>query len=138
MEQQKYSLDELCRLSDFSARTVRYYMQLGLVDRAVGETRAAHYGPEHLDQLLLIKRLTSSGVSLDRVKEVLAGGDSPVQIKSKQPGSIEVKSHLYIAPGIELQISAEEAGMNPEQLRTLIKEFIVVSNKVLKENGSGS
>jgi len=129
MEQQKYTLEELCRLSDVSVRTIRYYMQLGLVDRPFGETRAAHYVQAHLDQLLLIKRLTISGVSLDRVKEVLAGGDSPVQIKKRQPGAIEVRSHLYIAPGIELQISAEEAGMSPEQLRSMIKEIILITKK---------
>ena len=33
MDPQKFTLDELCKLTDFSARTVRYYMQLGLVDR---------------------------------------------------------------------------------------------------------
>ena len=138
MEQQKFSLDDLCKLTDFSVRTVRYYMQLGLVDRPVGETRAAHYTQKHLDQLILIKRLTDSGISLERVGEVLAGGEPPIATNRKQPGSIEVKSHLFIAPGIELQISAEEAGMSPEQLRSLIKEIIFITSKVLRNNGGVS
>ena len=138
MYPQKFTLDELCKLTDFSARTVRYYMQLGLVDRPIGETRAAHYTNQHLDQLILIKRLTDSGISLERVGEVLAGGEPPISPKRRQPGSIEVKSHLYLAPGIELQISAEESGMSPEQVRALIKELIAATHKVFKINSGAS
>jgi len=138
MDQQKFNLEELCKLTDFSVRTVRYYMQLGLVDRPVGETRAAHYTQKHLDQLILIKRLTDSGISLERVGEVMAGGEPPISTARKQPGSIEVKSHLFIAPGIELEISAEEAGMSPEQLRSMIKEIMVITKKVLLNNGGVS
>jgi hypothetical protein len=43
-----------------------------------------------------------------------------------------------LAPGVELQISAEEAGMSPEQLRALMKELISVTSKVLKRNGDPS
>ena len=138
MNETKFSLDDLCKLTDFSTRTIRYYMQLGLVDRPIGETRAAHYTQKHLDQLILIKRLTESGISLERVGEVLAGGESPIAPKQRQPGSIDIKSHVYLAPGIELQISAEEAGMSPEQLRALMKELISVTNKVLKKNSGVS
>jgi DNA-binding transcriptional MerR regulator len=107
-------------------------MQLGLVDRPIGETRSAHYLEVHIDQLLRVKKLTDAGVSLERIREVLAGEESPVPEKKRKPGSIEVKSHLFIAPGIELQISPEEAGMSPDQVRVLIKELMNVTTKVLR------
>lgn len=132
MQAKPFTLDDLCTLTDFPKRTVRYYIQLGLVDRPIGETRSAHYLEIHLDQLLRIKKLTDAGVSLERVREVLAGEDSPVPVKQRKPGTINVKSHLYIAPGIELQISPEEAGMTPEQVRALVKEVMNASQKVLK------
>lgn len=132
MQAKTFTLDDLCTLTDFPKRTVRYYIQLGLVDRPIGETRSAHYLEVHLDQLLRIKKLTDAGVSLERVREVLAGEDSPVPVKQRKPGSISVKSHLYIAPGIELQISPDEAGMSPEQVRALVKEVMDASQKVLK------
>ena len=50
-----YPLADLCVLVDLPPRTVRYYVQMGLVDRPQGETRAARYGAAHLEQLLLIK-----------------------------------------------------------------------------------
>ena len=116
-----YSIDQLCALCDLPKRTVRYYMQLGLVDRPVGETRAAHYTPVHLGQLMQIRKLADAGVSLERIREVMAGGQSPVPDRPAQPGAIRVLSHVFIAPGVELQIDPQAAGLSPEQLRTLVR-----------------
>ncbi len=116
-----FSLDDLCTLTDLPKRTVRYYMQMGLVDRPIGETRAAHYLTAHLDQLLKVKQLTDAGISLERIAEIQNGEDLPVPAKPKKPGDIQVKSHVHVAPGIELQISPEEADMSPEQIRALVK-----------------
>ena len=116
-----FSLDDLCTLTDLPKRTVRYYMQMGLVDRPIGETRAAHYLTAHLDQLLKVKQLTDAGISLERIAEIQNGEELPVPAKPKKPGDIQVRSHIHVAPGIELQISPEEADMSPEQIRALIK-----------------
>jgi len=116
-----FSLDDLCTLTDLPKRTVRYYMQMGLVDRPIGETRAAHYLTAHLDQLLKVKQLTDAGISLERIAEIQNGEEVPVPAKPRKPGDIQVKSHIYVAPGIELQISPEEADMSPEQIRALVK-----------------
>ena len=132
MESQTFSLDELCTLTDFSKRTVRYYMQLGLVDRPIGETRSVHYVDVHLEQLLRIKKLTDAGVSLERIREVLAGEEPTVPARQRKPGSIEVKSHLFISPGVVLQISPEEADLSPEQVRELIKAIMATAQQVLQ------
>ena len=116
-----FSLDELCTLTDLPKRTVRYYMQMGLVDRPIGETRAAHYLSKHLDQLLKVKQLSDAGISLERIADIQNGEELPVPAKPRKPGDIQVKSHVHVAPGIELQISPEEADMSPEQIRALVK-----------------
>ena len=116
-----FSLDELCTLTDLPKRTVRYYMQMGLVDRPIGETRAAHYLTAHLDQLLKVKQLSDAGISVDRIAEIQNGEELPIPPKPRKPGDIQVKSHIHIAPGIELQISPDEADMSPEQIRALVK-----------------
>ena len=116
-----FSLDELCTLTDLPKRTVRYYMQMGLVNRPIGETRAAHYLTAHLDQLLKVKQLADAGISLERIADIQNGEELPVPPKPRKPGDIQVRSHVHVAPGIELQISPEEADMSPEQIRALVK-----------------
>ena len=116
-----FTLDDLCTLTDLPKRTVRYYMQMGLVDRPIGETRAAHYLTQHLDQLLKVKQLSDAGISLERIAEIQKGEELPVPAKPRKPGDIQVKSHIHVAAGIELQISPEEADMSPEQIRALVK-----------------
>jgi len=115
-----HTLSELCLLADLPPRTVRYYVQIGLVDRPQGETRAARYGMRHLEQLLLIKKWTAAGLSLERIRDLLHGADAPAPPRPRMPGSVEVCSHLLIADGIELVIEPGRAGLSPEQLRQFV------------------
>ena len=131
MTEKTFALDELCTLTDLPKRTVRYYMQMDLVDRPIGETRAAHYTDRHLEQLLRVKHLAGSGVSLDRIREVLSGAHAPVPMRQKRAGFIEVRSHLFVANGIEIQIAPEEAGMTPEQVRAFVREVMRAAERVL-------
>jgi len=116
-----FSLDQLCTLADCPKRTVRYYVQLGLVDRPEGETRAARYGQRHLAQLLRVRQLSESGVSLERIREVLAGASAPVPPRARAPGSVQLRSHVWVAPGVELQIDPEEAGVPAERLHEFVR-----------------
>src|SRR5436309_1454604 len=55
-------------------RTIRYYTTLGLVDRPVTTRgRTALYGRRHLLQLVAIKRLQATGLSLAEVQQRLVG-----------------------------------------------------------------
>jgi DNA-binding transcriptional MerR regulator len=116
-----FTLEQLCTLTDCPKRTVRYYVQLGLVDRPVGETRAARYSRRHLEQLLQIRQLTDAGVSLERIREVLNGTAPPVPSRTRQPGSVQVRSHVWVAPGVELQIDPDEAGLPADQLHHFVQ-----------------
>ena len=140
MESKTYSIDELCVITNLPKRTVRYYIQLGLVDRPIGETKAAHYLSQHLDQLLRVKKLTEARVPLEQIRQLIeAGEDEVVATTTRQPGSLEVKTHLYISPGIELLISAEESGLKPEQMRELLKTVMRETARIMKvEGASGS
>ena len=130
----RFSLDDLCTLSDTSKRTVRYYIQIGLIDGPVGSTKAAHYLPKHLDQLLTVRKLSDAGVSLDRIRDVLSGEAPPVPPRQRQPGSVEVRSHLFIAQGVELEISPEQAGLSPEQVRALMRAVMNACQEIKGQN----
>ena len=119
-------LADLCVLADLPPRTIRYYVQIGMVDRPEGETRAARYGATHLEQLLLIKKWTAAGLSLDRIREVLRGEPAPVSPRARAIGSVEVRSHLMVADGVDLVIEPGRAGLSPEQVRHFIQGVMAV------------
>ena len=131
---QTFSLDELCTLTDLTKRTVRYYVQIGLVNRPEGETRAAKYSPQHLEQLLLVKKWTAAGVSLDRIRELLQGDSAPVPERGRVPGSIEVCSHLHVAEGVELVIEPTRAGLTPEQLRHFVRAVMSAYEQIHQDS----
>lgn len=125
-----YLLSELCALVDLPVRTVRFYVQQGLVDRPQGETRAARYSQQHVEQLLLIKKWSASGLSLDRIRELLAGTEPNVPQRNRRPGSVEVVSHLYVAAGIEILIEPGRAGMTPAQVRQFAQGVMALHAQV--------
>ena len=130
-----YPLADLCVLVDLPPRTVRYYVQMGLVDRPQGETRAARYGAAHLEQLLLIKKWTAAGLSLERIRELLQGEQAPVPPRARAIGSVEVRSHLMVADGVDLVIEPGRAGLSPEQVRQFITGVMAVFAQVSGEGG---
>lgn len=136
MNDPTYSLDELCAMTDLSKRTVRYYVQLGLVDKPSGETRAAVYGATHLEQLLLIKKWSSAGISLDRIRLLLHGDPSPIPEQPREPGSIEVRSHLLVDNGIELSVDAARTNLSPEKLRSFFKAVMAAYQQMTTEDQS--
>ena len=131
-----YPLADLCVLADLPPRTVRYYVQLGLVDRPQGETRAARYCATQLEQLLLIKKWTAAGLSLERIRELLHGEQAPVAPRSRAIGSVEVRSHLMVADGVDLVIEPGRAGLSPEHVRRFIKGVMEIFAQVSGEDGT--
>src|SRR4051812_50210920 len=96
----QYSLDQVADLAEVNPRTVRYYIQLGLVDRPIGETRAAHYTWQHLKQLLQVRGYTEQGFSLERIGELMRGAETPpLPAGLGRPGRPSPRSPLPLPPG---------------------------------------
>jgi len=129
-----YSLDELCTLVELPKRTVRYYIQLGLVDRPVGETRAAHYSSRQLEQLLTIRKWSQAGVSLERIRDLLSGETPPVPPRPRASGTVEVWSHLVVADGIEITLEPGRAGLTTEQARAFFKGVLALHQNITKKD----
>lgn len=131
---QKYSLDEICTLAELPRRTVRYYIQIGLVDRPEGGGRWAYYTGVHLGQLLAIRNWQRSGLSLDRIRDLLrAQVEGAPPLKPRGKGTVEVWTHVVIEEGIELTIEPERAGLSPEKLRSLVREIEAASRRILEQ-----
>lgn len=117
----RYSIDELSTLAGVTARTVRYYIAEGLLDRPEGEKRGAHYVDRHLQQLLQIRRWTEAGLSLERIRELRAGASEDPPPRPVRPGTVEVWSRITLADGVELQVEPGRAGLSPEQVRGFVR-----------------
>lgn len=128
--QADFPLAELCVLADMPIRTVRYYIQMGLVDKPFGATRAALYSARHLEQVLQIKQWTAAGVSLERIRELLQGADAPIPPRPRAAGSVEVCSHLMVTDGIEVVIEPGRAGLTPEQVRSFIQKVMAAHDEI--------
>ncbi|MFZ3038474.1 MAG: MerR family transcriptional regulator [Polynucleobacter sp.] len=133
MEDKKYTFEELCTLTGVSSRTLRYYIQIGLVDKPIGQTRGAHYLSLHIEKILRIKQLSEAGISLERIREVLSGSPMPLPERPKKPGDISVRTHLWVGEGIEIEVSTETAGLSPEQLREFLKGVMQMYEQVKKD-----
>ena len=126
----RYAIDELATLAGVTPRTVRFYIAQGLIDRPAGEKRGAHYLQRHLEQLLLVRRWTDAGVSLERVRELVAGAPEDPPRRAPPPGSVEVWSRVTLADGLELHVEPGRAGLSPEQTRALVRGLLALYRQV--------
>jgi DNA-binding transcriptional MerR regulator len=134
---ERFSIDELSMLAGVTPRTVRYYISEGLVDRPIGEKRGAHYVRRHLEQLLLIRRWTDTGLSLERVRELLSGAPEDPAPRRAAPGSIEVWSRVTVADGLEVHVEPGRADLTPDQMRSLVRGISALYRQLRTSSAGG-
>jgi hypothetical protein len=104
-ESKTFTLDEIAALAELPRRTVRYYIQSGLIDRPQGVGKGAYYTQRHVEQLLLVRKWQLAGLP-----------PTP-----RRAGTVEVWSHLVVADGVELTLEPSRAGLTPEQVRAFFR-----------------
>lgn len=127
-ELRNFTLEQIAALVELPRRTIRYYIQSGLVDRPQGIGKGAYYTQHHVEQLLMVRKWQLAGLSLDRIGELLkqqSMGD-PLPPTPRRPGTVEVWSHLVVADGVELTMEPGRAGLSPEQVRAFFREVVRV------------
>lgn len=130
--QQRHSIDEISSLVEMPLRTVRYYIQLGLVDRPIGEKKAAYYTGTHVEQLITIRKWQNAGLSLDRIREILAAPGTGLlpPTRPRGAGTVEVWSHLVIADGLEITLEPGRAGLSSEEVRALFRAVTAIYSQI--------
>lgn len=131
---QTYTLDELASYSGLPRRTVRYYIQIGLVPHPVGETRAAYYTPAHLEQLLTVAGYAKAGLSLQRIRELLHDPSLADPTALERTGAVSLRSHLTLGDGVELVVDPARAGLSAAQTRRLYEQALHLYAGLRKEN----
>ena len=137
--EQRHSIDEISALVELPLRTVRYYIQLGLVDRHIGEKKAAYYTAVHVDQLLTIRKWQNAGLSLDRIREILTAPDTGLlpPPRPRGAGTVEVWSHLVISDGLEITLEPGRAGLNSDEVRALFRGVTTLYEQIKKGKDHG-
>ena len=104
-EIKKFTIDTICSHVEMKRRTVRYYIQKGLVDPPEGIGKGAFYSHTHLEQLLSIRKWKAAGLSLGRIQDILEsekGGydtDKPVPPPlTRKQGTVEVWYRMDTPP----------------------------------------
>src|SRR5262245_7516590 len=104
----RYGIEELSDLGGVSRRTVRFYIQEGLLPTPLGVGRGRHYGEEHLRRLVRVREMQEQGLTLAEIHEKLAGGRSPAAGASAAPKpSRSAWVRLELAPGLELHVASD-------------------------------
>ena len=104
--ERRFGIDELATLSGVSRRTVRYYVQEGLLPSPLGVGRGRHYGREHLDQLLRVKVMQERGLSLGEIHLAVSGGRAQLAEASVPPSPTRSSwTRIEVMPGVELHVA---------------------------------
>lgn len=133
MEKETFTFNELCSLAELPVRTVRFYMQKGLISPPEGSRRGAYYTKRHLDELLAIRTWQRAGLSLERIRELIHEGVAPGEIpppRGRRPGDVEVWSKLYIREGLEIHLEPALAGMSPEQVQEFCRRVMALAEEL--------
>lgn len=108
------SIGELADRAEVSRRTIRFYVQRGLIPPPQGGGRGAHYTEEHLERLLAVKRLQEVGIPLEVILQRLGPPEGPqgpspfspppAPAAPSRPSGPETWRRVALAEGVELLI----------------------------------
>lgn len=110
----RYGPDELAELAGVSRRTVRYYVQRGLLPAPAGVGRGKHYDDAHLSRLKQIRAWQEAGEPLERIADRL----DPQPVVPARPVAGEAWARVVLADGIELHV--RHGRLSDTQLHVLV------------------
>jgi len=123
VKEKTYTIEELAELTGYSRRTIRYYIQQGLLKPPAGRGRGGFYFDSHLHKLNEIRAQQEKGIKLAAIQELAR----PVQESFPAPDR-DVWVKYTVAPGIEFHIQRKVE----EQEGRRITEVIRVLKSLLK------
>ena len=117
-----YNIDRLSEKCGVSRRTVRYYIQRGLLPPPEGKLKGAYYTDKHLKRLEEIKSLSAEGVPLNMMRDIfekkITLNDIPCVAEDEKVEKTKVKPiqepeniwiHLEIEEGVEFNFRKDKA-----------------------------
>jgi DNA-binding transcriptional MerR regulator len=133
-EPYRYSIADLERETEISARTIRYYVSEGMLPPAYGRGPSATYDLGHLLRLQMIGRLKREGLSLGEVKSRLEQMHDDeiaglLRIQTRPPEDRWRRVSLH--PNLELHV--REPGGDPDyRLEEAVELLIKLAQPVIE------
>ena len=131
-----YSIGELAALGGVSRRTVRYYVQRGLLEAPTGLGRGRHYRQRHLDTLIRIRKLQEAGRPLAEIAIELASPATPEPAREALAGDLSAPAgrvsrwtRIEIEDGVELHL--RDVGLDPRRAPSVLDAI----RRIIKKGG---
>ncbi len=132
------TIDELVKAADISKRTLRFYIQQGLVDPPIGNTANARYDTGHLEQIRNVKTLQSEGYTLSRIADLnktqsLRQSGQIKKKRPKNPGKPILKVEIPLHPQISVVFDKNDPELPEEFIELVSKKLLDCLNNALDE-----
>jgi DNA-binding transcriptional MerR regulator len=127
-DQPLLSIGELADQVGVSRRTVRYYVQRGLIDPPVGLGRGSGYTSKHAEQIQRVLRLQREGLPLESIGQ-LADSQTQAVVPIRPVIHPQIVVRLPLIAGIRLEIEEGATVPSPEVLDALAEACARVLQK---------
>ena len=124
MGEKAYKLEELAKAAGTSPRTVRYYVQRGLLPPPVFKGKDSAYGEDHLVRLRAIKKLQEAYLPLDAIAAELEGR-SVHEIEAIADGKVKPVLVSGNGGGSESASQSESGGGEDERSAVALQAWAV-------------
>lgn len=128
----RYSIGEIAEMTGVPRRTVRFYVQQGLLAPPCGAGRGHYYTDAHVKRLGEIRKLQEAGLALrDIAARLIEGkGDAAVREDAAPFSAAEPWMRFLVAPGCEIHLqtgicrmTASRYGRLQDAIRNIFPEL---------------
>lgn len=127
----EYKVSELADKAGVTKRTIHYYISKGLLLPPEGSGVNSIYNEEHLERILLIKKLQSEYMPLNKIREYIL--ESPNEKVKTEEAKTDDEMEIYFRENIcnifEIHYSKE----NGEKYRYIIENVKKYVNKMMED-----
>jgi DNA-binding transcriptional MerR regulator len=139
----RYTAEQLAQLSGVTLRTVRYYVQEGLIDRPEARGPGGHFTNKHLRQLKRCQLLQDWGFDLETIRDKASNFQGILDGFASDTGGLDrntLRAVLRAMTGDETQLTKQSAavraaiqryrGLTPKDAQKLKAERIPMADGV--------
>lgn len=117
----RYSIGEVAEVTGVPRRTIRFYVQQGLLAPPCGAGRGHFYTDEHVKRLAEIRTLQEGGLALRNIAARLSEGKRNAAVRDDTVpfSAAEPWMRFLVAPGCEIHLQTGVCRMTPSRYERL-------------------